>query len=363
MLVAVIGTAVAIGTGVVGLSVMPGILSGAAPAKPEPTASASPTPSPTPLTPVEQLLTTNSDPLACAVDFRGPGITLPPMLQTQGRLFTGLPIPTRDGAVFGGWYATEADAAALTATARVNGAQLATCIDRRLILHAGWATPEQVAAAHTRVPILMYHQFTANPEGEKGWLRGNFAYTGDFEAQMAHIEQTHFYLPTWDELNAFIDGTLYLPPRSVIVTDDDADPTWLELAVPIVTQHRILTTSFVITKFRHEGPPSPYVLQRSHTDDMHEAGANGKGRMVNWTADQIAADLERSAQVLGAKEVVAYPYGHVNATAEEGVARAGFTFGRTTAGGFVKPGTDKLLLPVIRMNYGDTVQTLIERIG
>ena len=209
----------------------------------------------------------------------------------------------------------------------------------------------------------MYHQFTTRPEGEKGWLRGNYAYIGDFEAQMAHIEQTRFYLPTWDELDAFIDGALYLPPRSVIVTDDDADPTWLELAVPVVTQHRVLTTSFVITKFRHDGPPSPYVLQRSHTDDMHEAGANGKGRMVNWTADQIAADLERSAQILGVKEVVAYPYGHVNETAEEGVTRAGFTFGRTTAWGFVTPGTDKLRLPVIRMNYGDTVQTLIERIG
>ena len=363
MLVAVIGTAVAIGTGVVRLSVMTGILSGAPPAEPEPTASASPTPSPTPLTPVEQLLATTADPLACAVDFRGPGIALPPMLQTQGALYTGLPIPRREGAVFGGWYATESDAGALTATARVNGARLASCADRRQTLYAGWATPEQVAAARTRVPILMYHQFTIRPEGEKGWLHGNYAYIGDFEAQMAHIEQTRFYLPTWDELDAFIDGALYLPPRSVIVTDDDADPTWLELAVPVVTQHRVLTTSFVITKFRHDGPPSPYVLQRSHTDDMHEAGANGKGRMVNWTADQIAADLERSAQILGVKEVVAYPYGHVNETAEEGVTRAGFTFGRTTAWGFVTPGTDKLRLPVIRMNYGDTVQTLIERIG
>ena len=111
---------------------------------------------------------------------------------------------------------------------------------------------------------------------------------------------------------------------------------------------------------------SCWSLRSSTIDDtrsQNEAGANGKGRMVNWTADQIAADLERSAQVLGAKEIVAYPYGHVNETAEEGVTRAGFTFGRTTAWGFVKPGTDKLLLPVIRMNYGDTVQTLIERIG
>ncbi len=34
------------------------------------------------------------------------------MLQTQGVLYTGLPIPQRDGLVFAGWYATPTDAAA-----------------------------------------------------------------------------------------------------------------------------------------------------------------------------------------------------------------------------------------------------------
>ena len=31
-----------------------------------------------------------------------------PMLQTQGALYAGLPIPGRDGLVFAGWYATPA---------------------------------------------------------------------------------------------------------------------------------------------------------------------------------------------------------------------------------------------------------------
>ena len=33
----------------------------------------------------------------------------------------------------------------------------------------------------------MYHQFTTKPEGEDGWLRGNYAYIGDFDAHMNHI--------------------------------------------------------------------------------------------------------------------------------------------------------------------------------
>jgi peptidoglycan/xylan/chitin deacetylase (PgdA/CDA1 family) len=209
----------------------------------------------------------------------------------------------------------------------------------------------------------MYHQFTAKPEGESGWLRGNYAYIGDFEAQMSHIATTGFYLPTWDELDAFIDGRLFLPARSVIITDDDADQSWFDLAVPVIDRYKLLSTSFMITAYRQDPPPSIYVQRRSHTHDMHQAGANGKGRMVNWTAEEIAADLATSGDVLGVREVMAYPYGHYNDTAKQGVAQAGYELARTIEPGLVTIGTDKLALPVVRIDYGMTVDALVARIG
>ena len=85
------------------------------------------------------------------------------------------------------------------------------------------------------------------------------------------------------------------------------------MAAPIV-DGRNLSDHFVPHHLRGTGPtPNRFVMQRSHTHDMHRAGANGKGRMVNDDADTIAADLETSAQILGAKEVVASPFGHFNA--------------------------------------------------
>ncbi|GAA5212237.1 polysaccharide deacetylase family protein [Microbacterium kyungheense] len=337
---------------------------GAAPAAVStPTSSPTPTPTPTPLTPEEQLLATSADPAACAVSFAGDGVTDAPQLQTQGALYTGLPIPSRDGLVFAGWYATPADAAALAIPGRVNGSELVACTDRRITLNAAWVSPAQNAAEDARIPILMYHQFTAKPEGESGWLRGNYAYIGDFDAHMNHIATGGFYLPTWDELSAFIDGRLYLPNHSVIVTDDDADQTWFDLAAPVVSTYKVLATSFMITAYRQDPPPNPYVLRRSHTHDMHQAGDNGKGRMVNWTPDQIAADLEASAAVLGVKEVVAYPYGHYNDTAKQGVAQAGFEMARTIEPGYVTIGTDKLALPVQRVNYGMGLDALVGLIG
>ena len=75
--------------------------------------------------------------------------------------------------------------------------------------------------------------------------------------------------------------------------------------------------------------------------------------MVNWTADQIAADLETSAAILGVKEVIAYPYGHYNDTAKQGVTQAGFEMARTIESGYVSIGTDKLALPVVRDQLRD----------
>ena len=334
-------------------------------------ATPSPTPTPThtrlpptePLTDAEQLLARSSDPSLCAVTLTGDGLADGPFLQRQGDLFGELPIPSRDGLVFAGWYATPEDAAAFTSAQRINRADTITCVDRQVTLHGSWMTPEANAAEHARIPILMYHQFTTKPEGESGWLRGNYAYIGDFEAHMQHIATTGFYLPSWLELSAFIDGRLFLPNHSVIITDDDADQTWFDLAAPIVEKYKVLSTSFMITAYRQDLAPSQYVLRRSHTHDMHQAGANGKGRMVNWTAAEIAADLRASADILGVKEVIAYPFGHYNDTAKQGVVEAGYEMARTIDGGLVSIGTDKLALPVVRINYGMGLDSLIKLIG
>jgi len=278
-------------------------------------------------------------------------------------LYTGLPIPDRDGLVFAGWYATPADAASFSIAARINGAEPVVCVNQESGLYAAWKAPEDNAAENARIPILMYHQFTANPAGESGWLRGNYTYIGDFDAHMNHIATTGFYLPTWDELSAFIDGRLWLPNHSVIVTDDDADQTWFDLAAPVVDKHKVLATSFMITAYRQDPPPNPYVLRRSHTHDMHKAGANGDGLMVNLPAGEIAADMETSAQVLGVKEVMAYPFGHHNETSKEGLRQAGFEMARTIEPGYVTIGTDKLAMPTVRINYGMGLDALVRLIG
>ncbi|MFT3798024.1 xylanase [Microbacterium sp.] len=338
-----------------------------------------PSPTPTPLTPAEQLLATSDDPAACAVSFTIDGATVDPQLQHTDRLYDRLPIPRADGRVFAGWYTDAATAAAASAdptanagnpATRINGSDLVACTDREAMLYGAWTAPDVVQATAARIPILMYHQFTDKPGGEDGWLRGNYAYIEDYRAQMQYIKDSAFYLPTWDELDAFIDGALYLPDHSVIVTDDDADPTWLTMASPINEQLQLMATSFDITG-DGAAPQNRFILPRSHTHGMHGAGANGKGLMVNLTPEEIAADMNASVEQLktvgvsdiDAREVMAYPFGHNDERSHEGLRQAGFVLARTIEQGYVHVGSDKLTLPCIRINYGMGVADLKKQIG
>jgi hypothetical protein len=336
---------------------------GAAP----PSAAETPAPEETRADAVTELLE-DAHPTACAIsfsggDFSGDDVAFEPELRTEGGLFEELPLPQGGEEVFAGWYPSPESAASHDDGARVGASDTVVCDDRRLTLTAGWMPRADLEALDVGVPILMYHQFTDRPEGVDGPLLLNWAYSVDFDAHMAYLADEGYYLPTWRELSAFIDGELYLPPHSAIVTDDDAHASWFELAVPILNEHRVMATSFVITKWRDELSPSPYVLQRSHTHDMHDPGADGRGRMVNWTAEEIADDLRTSAGVLGAAEVIAYPFGHYDDRSKQGVAQAGYEMAVTIEPGLVHAGADKLALPRMRIDYGMGLEAFVESLG
>lgn len=301
---------------------------------------------------------------ACLVEYLAEGVAAQYFIETSGTRFKHVPLALRDDVAFAGWYRTADSAAAYDLPSRINNSHIVECPEGELTFHGSFKDRESVRAEDARIPILMYHQFTSNPGGEDNDLRANYAYTGDFETHLAYIKERGFYLPTWDELNAFIDGDLSLPSHSVIISDDDAHPTWYELGVPIVDKHQVMTTSFVITAGREIPPtPSDWVLQRSHTHEMHIGGEDGQGVITSWPSDRIVADLQTSAEILGASEVLAYPFGHYNDSAKDAVAAAGFSLARTTEEGYVRVGTDKLALPTIRINYGMGVDELASVIG
>ena len=215
------------------------------------------------------------------------------------------------------------------------------------------------------LPVLMYHFFYDASAGEKG-KDNNFMEISAFEAQMKYLSDNNFYFPSWKEVEDYIDGKITLPDKSVVITIDDGDETFIRLAIPIIEKYNVKATSFVVTSWNGNWLPKTYRSAKldfqSHSHDMHRSGANGKGRFVNLSYQEALEDVTTSKNIIGNCTVFCYPFGHYNDTAKKVLKDAGYTLAFTTQGGRVYKGADKLQLPRVRMSKGVSLNSFIEKV-
>ena len=213
------------------------------------------------------------------------------------------------------------------------------------------------------LPVLMYHFFYDNNKYYKqdnNWLK-----IEDFEEQLKYLTENDFYFPTWEEVNDYIDGKIKLPSKSVVLTVDDGDASFFDVAVPVLQKYKVPATSFVITSWygwRYD-KNMECVIWESHSNDMHESGANGKGRMVNWSYDQIVKDVKASSDALGGANVFCYPFGHFNDTAIKALKDANYILALTVEEGRVTKNSNKYKLPRVRVTDGSSLNYFIKSIS
>ena len=204
--------------------------------------------------------------------------------------------------------------------------------------------------SETGLPVLMYH-FFYDKSKETG-KDGNWIEISNFEEQMKYLAENDFYFPTWEQVENYIDGKQELPEKSIVITVDDGDPSFFELAVPIIQKYKIPTTSFVITYWygNRANDKQDYVSYQSHSYDMHKAGSNGKGVMLSWDYDKIKDDILLSRDVLGGANIFCYPFGQYNDLDIKVLKENGYRLAFTTKGGRVKKGSSKYELPRVRIS-------------
>ncbi len=206
------------------------------------------------------------------------------------------------------------------------------------------------------LPVLMYHFFyDKNVSSGKD---NNYMEISDFEDQIKYLTDNDFYFPTWQEVEDYIDGKINLPSKSVVITVDDGDDSFFELAVPIIQKYNAKATSFIITSWYgyRANNKQANISYQSHSDCMHE-GANGKGVMLSWSYDKIMEDVKQSSKTLGGSTVFCYPFGHYNDLDKKVLKDAGYRLAFTTEGGRVYKGSDKFALPRVRMTKGISLST------
>lgn len=212
------------------------------------------------------------------------------------------------------------------------------------------------------LPVLMYHFFYDKNVGTG--KDGNWIEISKFEEQMKYLSDNNFYFPTWEEVENYIDGKTELPEKSVVITVDDGDPSFFELAVPIIQKYKVQATSFVITYWYGDVAENkqPNISYQSHSNDMHKAGANGKGVMLSWDYDKIKEDVLLSQEILGGATIFCYPFGHYNDLDKKVLADSGYKLAFTTNGGRVKKGASKYELPRVRVDASTGIESFKKKV-
>ena len=212
------------------------------------------------------------------------------------------------------------------------------------------------------LPVLMYHFFYDENKTEgkdENWIE-----ISNFEEQMKYLADNDFYFPTWKEVEDYIDEKTELPEKSVVITVDDGDTSFFELAVPIIQKYNIQATSFVVAYWYGDRAENKEknISYQSHSYDMHKGGANGKGVMLSWSYDKIVDDLKTSQEVLGDATVFCYPFGQFNDLDVKALKDTGFKLAFTTQGGRVKKGASKYQLPRVRVSKSTSLKAFMQKV-
>lgn len=217
------------------------------------------------------------------------------------------------------------------------------------------------------IPVLMYHFFYDKDSGATG-KDANYMEIHDFEDQLKYLTENNYYFPTWEEVKNYVEGKSCLPEHSIVITVDDGNPTFFELAVPVIEKYNVKVTSFVVTSLIESSDylkqfDSNKIIFESHSHDMHRAGTDGKGRFLTLSHDEAYNDLTTSQSFIGNASVFCYPYGHYNTSCEEVLKEANYSLAFTTKYGRIRPGDNCYELTRIRMSKGESLNSFIKKVS
>ena len=219
----------------------------------------------------------------------------------------------------------------------------------------------------TGVPVLMYHFFYDKTTGDTG-KDGNHMEIHDFEEQLKYLTENNYYFPTWDEINNYVLGKSCLPEHSIVITVDDGDKTFFDLAVPVIEKYNVKVTSFIVTSWIGDNNylkqfDSNKIIFESHSNDMHRAGTNGKGRFLTLSKEDAYNDVTTSQSFIGNSTVFCYPFGHYDNNCIETLKKANYNLAFTTQYGRIRPGDKPFELSRIRMSKGDSLKAFIKKVS
>lgn len=203
------------------------------------------------------------------------------------------------------------------------------------------------------VPVLYFHWFVSQSEkkcnpkySQSRW----YASIEDFKSQLEYLKQQSYYFLTAEEYYQWYMGKVKIPRKSVLLTFDDGEQSFVDLVLPILEKEKIPALLFVIGKRMlevHENVPdggyesqvvflgnnafaklkeTSLVTCGSHTYNMHFTVDGVKA--IDYLPRDVVDDDFLKMRTLFPFIFFAAPYGKYNQTVYANVRkyyRMGFT--------------------------------------
>ncbi len=230
----------------------------------------------------------------------------------------------------------------------------------------------------SRFLVLMYHMVSEPKEPRDA----RFACPPKlFEKHMAYLARHGFQVVSLEQVYTALSNGHSLPEGSVAVTLDDGYADNYENAWPILERYGIPATVFLVTNavgftnqwMEGRGFSRRRMLSWAQVREMSERGVSfgshtvSHPRLTELSEAHVMEELTGSRRALEdklGKPVLsfAYPFGLVNETVRQAVARAGYGLACSTRSGFNRHGTDLLLLRRIEIYGTDRVWRLSQKL-
>ncbi len=223
-------------------------------------------------------------------------------------------------------------------------------------------------AGIVRVPILMYHYVSANPNpGDK--IRKILTVTPDaFAVQMAYLAQNDYTTITLDTLYSIFYGQITPPAKPIVLTFDDGYADFYLNAYPILRKYNFCAVSFIIVGAVGKGYYLSWdqirVLQSSGLIHF-EAHTVTHPNLTKLNPKSLLSELQESKHILQeeigqAVHFISYPYGRTNAAVINAARAAGFVGG--VAIWYGKASYPCMNMPRVQIDGQWTLSTFASRI-
>lgn len=214
-----------------------------------------------------------------------------------------------------------------------------------LVLAVGVVGFFYVSSANYRlmgVPVLNYHQVNNK------FNTALTMTTADFEEQMEYLEENGYHSISQAEFTAYINGEDDLPDKPVLITFDDGYIDNYDCAYPIMKNHGMRGTIFVIMNFLDQPNYLTTAQIQTMSKDGMEFGSHTISHKPLTSMDQptVHKELTQSKALLEKKlgkpvTFLAYPEGKYNDMVKLETKACGYDAGFTVNTGRDFPWDDR----------------------